>query len=179
MTMHNTQAVTQDDGLSASEMDARRKALLQRARRRAFSLIELLIVIEVVMVLAAIALPGLKVSRKASYEANAVLALRQLSDAQELYRPRQMPPTYAARFDALKEAGLVDGDLGDADGRSFVRRSGYNILITGRPDQNTYAFTAVPASQGQTGDRSFYVDQTGLIRMADDASVSSTSPPLQ
>jgi len=170
-------------GLAAEDAavlaERRRAARMRALRARAYSMIELLIVMEVIMILAGMALPGFKTSRKQGYEASAVLALRQLSDAQELYRPRQNPPTYANKFDVLKAAGLIDGDLGTVDGKSYVRRGGYRIIMSGIPDQNSYAFIATAEVQGNTGDRSFYVDQSGLIRMAPDASVSTLSPPLQ
>lgn len=135
-------------------------------------MIELLMVIEVMAVLAAMALPNIKMSRKAADEAAAVSCLRQLSDAQELYRPRQNPPGYAPSLQRLRAAGLIDETIANGS------KSGYDFMVNGLAGLNTYGFTATASMQGNTGDRSFYVDQTGVIRMADDASVSSLSPPL-
>jgi len=150
---------------------ARRRRARQRSR--AFSLIELLIVLQVIMILASIALPGLRTTRKQANETSAVLALRQISDAQELYRPRQTVPHYATSLGALRAAGLIDEALATG------KKSGYTFMKNGEPGSDTYAFTATASLQNSSGDRSFYVDQTGVIRMADDASVSFTSPPLQ
>ncbi|HEY3411498.1 MAG TPA: type II secretion system protein [Armatimonadota bacterium] len=150
-----------------------RRRTRSRKRSLAFTLIELLIVIETIMVLAAMALPSIKVSRKAADETSAVACLRQLSDAQELYRPRQNPPCYAPSLQRLRAAGLVDETVANGS------KSGYDFMVNGVPGVNTYAFTATASMQGNSGDRSFYVDQSGIIRMEVDASVSSISPPLQ
>lgn len=135
-------------------------------------MIELLIVIQVIMILSGIALPGLKTSRKQAFETSAVLTLRQLSDAQELYRPRQSPPTYANSLTKLRDAGLID------EGLASSKKSGY-VFAVKNTDANRYAFEALAIVQGTTGDRSFYVDQSGLIRMAEGATVDPFSPPLQ
>lgn len=145
----------------------------RRQRSRAFTLIELLMVIETMVVIMGMALPNFKLSRKAADETGAVSCLRQLSDAQELYRPRQYPPCYAPSLQRLRASGLIDEQLGAGE------KNGYDYMVNGVPGLNTYAFTATASVQGNTGDRSFYVDQSGVIRMADDASVSSLSQPLQ
>jgi type IV pilus assembly protein PilA len=152
---------------------APRKRNRSRQRSRAFTLIELLMVIETMVVIMGMALPNFKMTRKAADETGAVSSLRQLSDAQELYRPRQNPPCYAPSLQRLRAAGLVDEVLANGS------KSGYDFMVNGIPGLNTYAFTATASVQGSSGDRSFYVDHTGVIRMEDDASVSSISPPLQ
>jgi prepilin-type N-terminal cleavage/methylation domain-containing protein len=169
-TMKPGNPTTTGEGDGGAAARRRRRA---RMRSRAFTLIELLIVLQVIMILASIALPGLKTTRKAANETTAVLALRSLSDAQELYRPRQFPPHYAASLAALRQAGLIDSALATG------HKSGYTFLVNGDPTNDTYAFTATASTQASSGDRSFYVDQSGIIRMAPDASVSITSDPLR
>jgi type II secretory pathway pseudopilin PulG len=158
---------------TSPEAPAARRRRRARQRSRAFTLIELLIVLQVIMILTSIALPGLRTTRKQANETAAVMALRQLSDAQELFRPRQGIPHYAESLEELKRAGLIDDTLATG------KKSGYTFLTNGRATTSTYAFTATASSQTASGDRSFYVDQSGTIRMADDASVSIASPPLQ
>jgi len=158
---------------TAAVCTARNRRNGSRRRSRAFTLVELLMVIETMVVIMGMALPNFKLSRKAADETSAVSCLRQLSDAQELYRPRQYPPCYAPSLQRLRAAGLIDEQLGSGE------KSGYEYMVNGVPGLNTYAFTATAAVQGNTGDRSFYVDQSGVIRIADDASVSSISSPLQ
>lgn len=158
---------------STAQVCVRNKRTRSRQSSAAFTLIELLIVMEVGMIIMGMALPNIKVSRKAADETSAVASLRQLSDAQELYRPRQNPPCYAPSLQRLRAVGLVDENLADGE------KSGYDYMVNGVPGLNTYAFTATAATQGSTGDRSFYVDQSGVIRVETDASVSSISPPLQ
>lgn len=155
--------------------EARAALRKRRARQssRAFTMIELLIVLQVIMVLASIALPGLKTTRKQANEATAVMSLRQLSDAQELFRPRQAIPHYASDLNTLKSAGLID------DALATGKKGGYTFMKNGEPGTDTYAFTATASAQGSSGDRSFYVDQSGIIRMEDNASVSFASDPLR
>lgn len=148
---------------------ARRRA---RMRSRAFSMIELLMVVQVIMIMAGMAIPGLRTSRKQACETSAVLTLRQLSDAQELYRPRQTPPQYATSLEELRTAGLIDQGLASGT------KSGYDFTLKDT-DTNRYAFEALAVLQGGTGDRSFRVDHTGVIRMADGATVNAFSPPLE
>lgn len=175
MNTSRTQAPTAG-GASTEISEARAKATAARRRARmrsrAFSMIELLIVLQVIMILAGMAIPGLKTSRKQAFETSAVLTLRQLSDAQELYRPRQSPPTYANSLVKLRDAGLIDSGLADST------KSGY-VFTVKDTDANRYAFEALAAVQGSTGDRSFYVDQSGMIRMAEGSAVDPFSPPLQ
>jgi type IV pilus assembly protein PilA len=62
--------------------------------RRGFSLIELLIVVAIMLVLAAIAVPSLLVSKRTAYQA-AASSLRGIVRAENTYRGNQAPPTFA------------------------------------------------------------------------------------
>jgi prepilin-type N-terminal cleavage/methylation domain-containing protein len=139
--------------------------------QKGFTLIELLIVIAVIAILAAIAIPNLLASRKAANESSAVGSLRTLVSAQETYRSRQNPPTYGALAD-LNTAGLIDSVL------AAGTKSGYDFAEAAVTD-DTYEYTATATTQGSSGDRSFFVDQTGVIRSDPGAAATVASDPIQ
>ena len=138
--------------------------------QKGFTLIELLIVIAVIAILAAIAIPNLLSSRKAANEASAISSVRTLVSAEETYRSRF--GQYGAGT-ALTGASLVDTTLMATTGKS-----GY-VMAVASPTATGYAITAVPVTHGTTGDRSFYADQTGVIRSNEGATASATGSPIQ
>lgn len=141
-------------------------------KNKGFTLIELLIVIAVIAILAAIAIPNLLASRKAANESSAIASLRTLVSAQETYRSRQPVPTYGT-LAQLNGAALIDTLLGVTKAKS-----GY-AFAEGAADANTYSFTANALNQGTSGDRSFFVDQTGVIRANPAAGATVADPPIQ
>src|SRR5438105_2917339 len=82
-----------------------------RRSRKGFTLIELLIVIAVITILAAIAIPNLLSSRKAANETSAIASLRTLVTAEETYHKGQNPPVYTD-LSGLAGANIVDEVLG-------------------------------------------------------------------
>jgi prepilin-type N-terminal cleavage/methylation domain-containing protein len=141
-----------------------------RRSPKGFTLIELLIVIAVIAILAAIAIPNLLSSRKAANESSAIASLRTLVSAQETFRSRQTPPTYATSLTGL--GTLIDPVLGNG------AKSGYTFAAVAA-DANTYSYTASPTTAGTSGDRFFFVDQTGVIRVNDTGTASGASSPIQ
>ncbi len=143
--------------------------------RAGFSLIEVLVVVAVILIIAAIAIPRFLQAKMAANEAAAVHGLRVISTAEVTYDPIYNqgfaptltalgPPPLGSQASAL-HADLVDEVLasGIRNGYSFV----YVVIDTsgsGRPDR--YTINANPLSPGQTGQRYFYVDETGVIRFA-------------
>lgn len=136
---------------------------------KGFTLIELLIVIAVIAILAAIAIPNLLSSRKAANESSAIASLRTIVSAQETFRSRQPTPTYATNLAGL--AGYIDPVLQGGT------KSGYGFAIAGA-DANNYTATAtVPTGGG--GDRGFFVDQTGVIRASVNGAATVANCPIQ
>ncbi len=145
-----------------------------RVRNRAangFSLIELLVVVAVILIIAAIAIPNFIHSRMRANEASAIQSLRTISTAQALYST-MWSVGYADSLTKLSgngvvadpnNAGLIDQVL------AAGLKSGYLISLTpGAPDPQgnigTYSVTADPQVPGSSGDRHFYADQTSVIR---------------
>ena len=134
-----------------------------------FTVLELLIVIGVIAIVASIAIPNYTSSKKSANEASAISSMRALVTAEENYRVTQNPPKYGV-LSQLKQSGLVNPALGTGS------KSGYTFLTFGIPGTQTYAFTGHP--QSGSGDRWFFVDQSGVIRTSKEGSADPTSSPL-
>jgi prepilin-type N-terminal cleavage/methylation domain-containing protein len=127
-------------------------------REQGFTLIELMIVVAIIAIIAAIAIPSLMNARKAGNEASAISSLRTLTTVNEQYRTRFQE--YADALGSLEAAGYIDSVLGGGT------KSGYVFTYVG--GTNTWDCDALPETVGDTGDRGFLVDQTGVIYFTDD-----------
>lgn len=134
-------------------------------RQQGFSLIELLIVVAVILVIAAIAIPNFMRSRIAANEASAVYAIRSITTAQTTYKITYPEVGYASEIAKLgptntpspDRAGLLGPDLADAPNE----KSGYTFSSSG--DLQTFSAHGDPMRPGDTGVRSFCSDTPGVI----------------
>jgi prepilin-type N-terminal cleavage/methylation domain-containing protein len=169
-----------------------------RNKQKGFSLIELLIVVAIILIIAAIAIPNLLRSKMAANEASAVASLRTLNTTQVLYSTNCNigfsvnltalgPATTAGTPDCTTGEDLVDAVMSGenaadttASATTFTK-SGYLFTYTptGTPP-STYTITASPSTYNGSGIRGFFTDQSGVIHAdaVGSTNAAATDPPL-
>ena len=137
-------------------------------RKQGFTLIELMIVVAIIAIIAAIAIPSLLAARISGNEASAVSSLRTVSTVNEQYRTRF--GSYAGALTDLSGEGYIDNVLGGGS------KSGYDFTYAGAAV--TWSLSADPQTAGRTGERYFFIDESGVIRFSTTATADATSNPI-
>ena len=129
-----------------------------------------MIVVAIIALLAAIAIPNLLRARHNANEAAAISALRTLSTAMESFRAAQTPAAYPANFAALSGATppYIDGALAGATASGAAKQGYFYTYATANGGQ-TYTVTGSPAVPSTTGTRVFFVDESGVLRLTNSA----------
>ena len=143
-------------------------------RRHGFTLIELMIVVAIGAVLFAFAIPALFGSRKSGNESGAIGALRTIITANNQHILRF--GSYATEFQELADGGFIDAAFGVAEDPAGKGKSGYFFAYSGT--RYTWSVAASPIDPGVTGDRHFYTDHTGVIRVSSSGRATTADPPL-
>jgi prepilin-type N-terminal cleavage/methylation domain-containing protein len=148
--------------------------------RRGFSLIELLIVVAIILILAAIAAPKLNQNRMHAQETAAISEIRTINTAQTQYYSQfgryainltELGPP-AGGQEGPSAANLIPSELAKG------QKSGYKYTMAGGP--GGYTISAVPEVFGNTGRRTFFSDQSLVIRQNWTAEpATGTSPELK
>jgi prepilin-type N-terminal cleavage/methylation domain-containing protein len=132
--------------------------------RKGFTLIELLIVVAIVLIIAAIAVPKLDKARMHTQEMAAIEQIRTVHSAQAMYMSQF--GKFATKLEELgppasgqpgpAAADLIPGDLAKGI------KTGYNFVVQGGPAG--YSVVATPQVYNSTGRRTFFSDQSLVIR---------------
>ena len=155
-------------------------------KQKGFSLIELLIVVAIILIIAAIAIPNLLRARIAANESSAVASVRTINTAQISYNSAYPTVGFSATLGSLAGtsctppsstgACLIDTQL------SSGTKSGYTFVmsnVTGTP-ASTYQINATPQTQNQTGVRYFCSVADAVVRVPSSATACAlTDNPLQ
>ena len=152
-------------------------------KQKGFSLIELLIVVAIILIIAAIAIPNLLRARMSANEASAVGSLRTINTSEVQYNSlygtfgsqTQLGPGANCASPDSTGACLIDNVLSVAN--TGAGKSGYLITVTSA--SGAYSVTANPVSPGSTGIRYFYTDGSGVIRFNATAAATSTDSAIQ
>ena len=165
-----------------------------RNKQKGFSLIELLIVVAIILIIAAIAIPNLIRSKMAANEASAVATLRTLNTAEVVYSSTyNVANTFANSLAALGDGGsaglctagfapnstaacLIDVAIENATTTANAK-SGY-ILAYPVPGVNGYTINNDAAQQGTTGTRHFFTNQTLVITQNSAAAATAGDSPI-
>lgn len=151
----------------------------KRQQQSGFSLIELLIVVAIILIIAAIAIPNFMRSKMAANEASAAENIRTITTAAVAYSAswsNGYPPTLATLGGVgagatCNAANLIDPILANAPNQ----KSGYTFAWTGQgapvvvaagctaPGYNSYLVTATPITLGVSGQRSFCATEPAVI----------------
>lgn len=159
----------------------------KRFDQAGFSLIEVLIVVAIILIIAAIAIPQYLRSRMQANEASAVSSMRAICSANVLYE-RNYQNGYATTLAALgpvpgggpptaSNADVLDPQV--AGGIKAGYQFTYASSSSGGGPPEKFVVNANPISAGQTGMRYFFVDQSMVIRFETTGPATATSPPVQ
>jgi prepilin-type N-terminal cleavage/methylation domain-containing protein len=164
-----------------------------------FSLIELLLVVAIILIISAIAIPNLLRSRIAANESATVASMRQMNTALNTYNityPRNgfpaslvsMGPPGGGGVPTPDAADLLDSVLSQANPQKTGYQLAYQAVGGGGgggvggmgAGMTRYTLTAIPLVQNGTGIRSFFTDNTGVIHACDPGiAVDANCPAIQ
>jgi prepilin-type N-terminal cleavage/methylation domain-containing protein len=152
-----------------------------RSANRGFTLIEVLIVIALMGVLAALSAPFLIAAKKASNEASAIGSMKAINSAQAAYSSTCGGNYYTTNIATLIGAGYISPDI------ALMPKSGFRVTMVsgvagtpgapdcaGRPTETAYYTSAVPAGP-DAGRRGFATNQTGVV-WEDTSGAAPTEP---
>jgi len=142
-------------------------------KRSGFTLIELMIVVAIIAIIAAIAIPNLLRSRMQSNESAAVGNLRTIVGAQVAYHAANFQ--YAGDFASLTTPAAGPSFL---DGNWAAPKNGYNFTLAAIANNQDFNANGDPVEMNTTGSKGFFVNASGVVRFVDGGVADATSTPI-
>jgi len=159
-----------------------------KQRQKGFSLIELLIVVAIILIIAAIAIPNLLRARMQANESSAVSSLHAVNTAEISYNTLFPTVGYAPSLLALGDGGTTPC-AGTSDASCYLdpnltsgTKSGYTFVYTRDASMTPslhYTITASPVTPGVSGQRGFYSSDQNVTRVNPTGAAGSSDSPLQ
>ena len=156
-------------------------------KQKGFSLIELLIVVAIILIIAAIAIPNLLRARIAANESSAVGSMRTINTAETTYNSTYPTVGYSADLTSLAgssctaptsaAACLIDTTLAGATSAT-ASKSGYYFTYATSSSLG-YTLTGQPAKAGSSGVKAYYTDGTAVIHYNASGAATASSPAIQ
>jgi type IV pilus assembly protein PilA len=153
---------------------------------KGFSLIELLIVVAIILIIAAIAIPNLLRARIAANEASAAASLRKMATAEFAYNTAY--PSVGYSVDLASLGGPATGCIPSTTSACILDsvltsgvKSGYIFAALGfsvSGPNSTFVVGAVPQNYNQTGVRDFCIATDGVLRINPGTAGASTPPDV-
>jgi type IV pilus assembly protein PilA len=172
------------------EMNTGFQVFSKRLRQAGFTLMELLIVMSVILILMAVAIPNYMNMRSQANETAAMEELRTLNSAEIQYETDYPANGFACNLAQLggdpksgapsaQAAQLIPQDLagGYKSGYLFAITNCTKVNVNNQDVYTSFEVTAVPQSVGKTGHRGFCMDQTGEVK-ADPAGGTNCTQPI-
>jgi type IV pilus assembly protein PilA len=136
-----------------------------------FSLIELIIVVAIIGIVAAIAVPNLLTARRTAQEASGAATVKSLVKAESLYFSSHGNQSTYGTLNDLVARNCIDASL-------LTEQRNYYTFQVNLTNPITYNITATPGAGYASEMRHFYGDESGVIRQSLGTAATATSPPL-
>lgn len=157
-----------------------------------FTLIELLIVMSIMLIIMAFAVPQMLKVKKTADQDSAIQTMRTVDSAEANFNSEYPGTGYACPLAALggdpksgppsaTAAQLIDPQLaatGQKSGYTFTVTCGTKVTVNNQDMYTSYTLTAVPQTVGKTGDRGYCSDENGIIKF-DSAGATNCTQSIQ